>query len=70
MFREPEKRPPVFMSNVFTGLCLAPLLLLFILWATLDVNISKFPYSLSAIIFHFGLGGKLFLKIFISKAVS
>ncbi|XP_074099951.1 oligosaccharide transferase delta subunit [Cotesia typhae] len=57
MFREPEKRPPVFMSNVFTGLCLAPLLLLFILWATLDVNISKFPCSLSAIIFHFGLGG-------------
>ncbi|XP_008550108.1 dolichyl-diphosphooligosaccharide--protein glycosyltransferase subunit 2 [Microplitis demolitor] len=57
MFREPEKRPPVFMSNVFTGLCLAPILLLFILWVMLDVNISKFPYSLSAIIFHFGLGG-------------
>ncbi|XP_034940287.1 dolichyl-diphosphooligosaccharide--protein glycosyltransferase subunit 2 [Chelonus insularis] len=56
MFREPEKRPPVFVSNLFTGLCLAPLLLLLILWAKLDVNIAKFPFSLSAVLFHVGLG--------------
>ncbi|XP_031843739.1 oligosaccharide transferase delta subunit [Nomia melanderi] len=56
MFREPEKRPPAFVSNLFTGLCLAPVLLLFILWAKLGVNISNFPLSLSAITFHFGLG--------------
>ncbi|XP_023287669.1 dolichyl-diphosphooligosaccharide--protein glycosyltransferase subunit 2 isoform X2 [Orussus abietinus] len=56
MFREPEKRPPAFVSNLFTGLCLAPVLLLFILWAKLGVNISNFPLSLSAVVFHLGLG--------------
>jgi len=58
MFREPERRPPAFVSNLFTGLCLAPVLLLLILWARLGVNISNFPLSLSAITFHLGLGGK------------
>ncbi|XP_015115503.1 dolichyl-diphosphooligosaccharide--protein glycosyltransferase subunit 2 [Diachasma alloeum] len=56
MFREPEKRPPVFVSNLFTGLCLVPVLILFGLWAKLGVNISKFPFSLSAVVFHLGLG--------------
>ncbi|KAK2585464.1 hypothetical protein KPH14_010122 [Odynerus spinipes] len=56
MFREPEKRPPAFVSNLFTGLCLAPALLLFILWAKLGVNISNFPLSISAVLFHLGLG--------------
>lgn len=56
MFREPEKRPPVFVSNLFTGLCLAPVLILLVLWIKLDVNISKFPFSISAIVFHLGLG--------------
>lgn len=58
MFREPERRPPAFVSNLFTGLCLAPVLLLLILWARLAVNISNFPLSLSAVTFHLGLGGK------------
>ncbi|XP_017764697.1 PREDICTED: dolichyl-diphosphooligosaccharide--protein glycosyltransferase subunit 2 [Eufriesea mexicana] len=56
MFREPEKRPPAFVSNLFTGLCLAPILLLLILWAKLGVNISNFPFSISAVTFHLGLG--------------
>ncbi|XP_076637139.1 oligosaccharide transferase delta subunit [Colletes latitarsis] len=56
MFREPEKRPPAFVSNLFTGLCLAPVLLLLILWAELGANISNFPYSVSAFTFHLGLG--------------
>ncbi|CAK9817517.1 Dolichyl-diphosphooligosaccharide--protein glycosyltransferase subunit 2 [Anthophora plagiata] len=56
MFREPEKRPPAFVSNLFTGLCLAPILLLLLLWAKLGVNISNFPFSLSAVTFHLGLG--------------
>ncbi|XP_012256271.2 dolichyl-diphosphooligosaccharide--protein glycosyltransferase subunit 2 [Athalia rosae] len=57
MFREPEIRPPPVVSNLFTGLCLAPVLLLLILWAKLGVNISNFPLSLSAVVFHLGLGG-------------
>ncbi|XP_011503623.1 PREDICTED: dolichyl-diphosphooligosaccharide--protein glycosyltransferase subunit 2 [Ceratosolen solmsi marchali] len=56
MFREPEKRPPAFVSNLFTALCLSPILLLIILWAKLEVNISNFPFSLNAIVFHLGLG--------------
>lgn len=61
MFREPEKRPPAFVSNLFTGLCLAPVLLLLILWAKLGANISNFPFSISALTFHLGLGSKYVL---------
>ncbi|KAK7866677.1 hypothetical protein R5R35_006061 [Gryllus longicercus] len=57
LFREPERRPPVFVSNLFTGLVCVPLLILLILWAKLGINISNFPFSLSAIGFHLGLGG-------------
>lgn len=56
MFRDPEKRPPAFVSNLFTGLCLAPILLLLVLWVKLGVNISNFPLSVSAVTFHLGLG--------------
>jgi len=55
MFREPEKRPPVTVSNLFTGLVLVPILILFILWLKIGANISNFPFSLSAIGFHAGL---------------
>lgn len=57
LFREPESRPPVVVSNLFTGLVLLPILILFILWGKLGVNISNFPFSLSALIFHLSLGG-------------
>lgn len=60
-FRVPEKRPPRFVSDLFTGLCIAPLGLLFILWAKLRTNVSNFPCSLSAIGFHVGLGAILAL---------
>lgn len=60
-FREPEKRPPRFVSDVFSALCAAPLLILFILWAKLGVNVSNFPFSLSAIGFHMSFGGILSL---------
>lgn len=60
-FRVPEKRPPRMVSDLFTGLCIAPLVLLFLLWGKLRVNISNFPFSLSAIGFHLGLGAILAL---------
>ncbi|XP_071968206.1 dolichyl-diphosphooligosaccharide--protein glycosyltransferase subunit 2 isoform X1 [Engystomops pustulosus] len=54
LFREPEKRPPNVVSNTFTALVLAPLLLLFILWVKIGVNISNFSFSPSTLIFHLG----------------
>ncbi|XP_014239205.1 dolichyl-diphosphooligosaccharide--protein glycosyltransferase subunit 2 [Cimex lectularius] len=56
LFREPERRPPVLVSNLFTGLVFVPLLILFALWAKLGVNISNFSFSLSTFGFHAGLG--------------
>uniref|UniRef100_A0A1B6L611 Dolichyl-diphosphooligosaccharide--protein glycosyltransferase subunit 2 n=1 Tax=Graphocephala atropunctata TaxID=36148 RepID=A0A1B6L611_9HEMI len=56
LFREPERRPPVAVSTFFTGLVAVPFLILLILWAKLGVNISNFPFSLSALGFHLGLG--------------
>ncbi|XP_058460831.1 dolichyl-diphosphooligosaccharide--protein glycosyltransferase subunit 2 [Malaya genurostris] len=58
-FRVPEKRPAKLVSDLFTGLCLAPLALLLILWAKLRTNVSNFPLSLSALGFHLGLGAIL-----------
>ncbi|XP_058831391.1 dolichyl-diphosphooligosaccharide--protein glycosyltransferase subunit 2 [Topomyia yanbarensis] len=60
-FRVPEKRPAKLVSDLFTGLCLAPLALLLILWAKLRANVSNFPLSLSALGFHLGLGAMLVL---------
>ncbi|XP_018092671.1 ribophorin II S homeolog isoform X2 [Xenopus laevis] len=54
LFREPEKRPPTVVSNTFTALILAPLLLLFILWIKIGANVSNISFSPSTIIFHLG----------------
>lgn len=61
MFRPPEKRPPRFVSDVFTGLCLTPLVLLLIFWGKLNINLSNFTFELSTIGFHLGFGGILTL---------
>lgn len=58
MFREPERRPPPFITTLFTGLVLAPLLILFVIWFKLGVNVSNFQFSISALMFHAGLGCK------------
>lgn len=64
MFREPEKRPPAIVSTVFTGLVLAPIAVLLILWVRLDANIKGFPWSsLPTLGFHIGLGSILLLFV-------
>uniref|UniRef100_A0A182NHK5 Dolichyl-diphosphooligosaccharide--protein glycosyltransferase subunit 2 n=1 Tax=Anopheles dirus TaxID=7168 RepID=A0A182NHK5_9DIPT len=60
-FRAPEKRPPRFVSDLFTALCIAPLVILFGLWMKLGVNVKNFPLSLGAVGFHLGLGAILVL---------
>lgn len=55
-FREPEVRPPPVVSNTFTLLCLAPILLMFIGWLKIGINVSNLPFSPSSIGFHLGLG--------------
>ncbi|XP_058056009.1 dolichyl-diphosphooligosaccharide--protein glycosyltransferase subunit 2 [Anopheles bellator] len=60
-FRAPEKRPARFVSDLFTGLCVAPLVILFFLWGKLGVNVQNFPLSLGALGFHVGLGAILTL---------
>jgi len=60
-FAEADPRPPSVVSLLFTALCAAPLLLLIVVWASLGVNLSNFPFSLKAVGFHGGLGGILAL---------
>lgn len=54
-FRQPEARPPMVVSNVFTLICLSPFLLMLMLWAKMGVNISNITFSLSTLGFYFGL---------------
>lgn len=61
LFRVPEPRPARFVSDLFTFLCCAPLLVLAVLWSRLGVNIANFPCSLSAIFFHAGFAAILTL---------
>ncbi|XP_070533360.1 dolichyl-diphosphooligosaccharide--protein glycosyltransferase subunit 2-like isoform X2 [Ptychodera flava] len=64
MFRQPEKRPPVTLSKVFAALCLAPFLLLIILWVKIGANMKNFSLSLGTIGFHVGLGAIFLLYYF------
>lgn len=59
LFRAPEKRPPEFVSLLFTGLTLSPLLLLLGLWLKLGVNFGNF--TTLSLPFHLGFGGILYL---------
>ncbi|KAL5105778.1 Dolichyl-diphosphooligosaccharide--protein glycosyltransferase subunit 2 [Taenia crassiceps] len=56
-FRTPEPRPSDLVAFTFTGLCCAPLLILIFAWPLMGANLTNFPLSLSAPLFHLGLGG-------------
>lgn len=60
-FREPEKRPPRVVSDVFTVLCAVPLVILFLLWTKLGINISNFSFNLFGIGFYLSFGAILAL---------
>ncbi|KAK3880325.1 hypothetical protein Pcinc_015204 [Petrolisthes cinctipes] len=59
VFRSPDQRPSSLVSTTFTVLCILPLFVLLIMWYKLGVNISSFPFTFSAIVFHIGLAGIL-----------
>ncbi|KAG7175641.1 Dolichyl-diphosphooligosaccharide--protein glycosyltransferase subunit 2-like [Homarus americanus] len=61
VFRSPDPRPSSVMSTTFTLLCILPLLLLVLIWVKLGVNISNFPITVTAVVFHIGLAGILAL---------
>ncbi|KAK6018568.1 hypothetical protein OSTOST_15841, partial [Ostertagia ostertagi] len=52
VFRQPEKRPPTIVSDTFTLICSAPLLLLLVLWFRIGLNFGNMPLSLWTLIFH------------------
>lgn len=56
IFRQQDKRPPTVVSDAFALIVLVPVLILFVLWIKLRVNLSGFSFSLSGLIFHLGLG--------------
>lgn len=57
LFREPEKRPARFVSDLFSVLAALPLLILLVLWARLRINVSNLSLSLWTLGFHLGLAG-------------
>lgn len=51
-FRQAEKRPPAVVLQTFTLLSLSPVLVLFYCWVKIGLNLGKFRFSLSALLFH------------------
>jgi len=55
MFRVPDKRPPKVVSTAFTVLVLSPLLIMFVMWAKIGVNVSNLQMTVPTVVFHIGL---------------
>ncbi|KRZ51769.1 D-tyrosyl-tRNA(Tyr) deacylase 1 [Trichinella nativa] len=55
-FRPPEKRPPKFISDIFSVAVVIPFFLLLCIWFYLGANIWAIPLSPVMIVFHAGLG--------------
>ncbi|CAL2029844.1 unnamed protein product [Caenorhabditis brenneri] len=56
-FRQPEKRPSAVISDLFTVICLSPLVVLIGLWLQIGINFQNAPASPWVPIFHVGLAG-------------
>lgn len=63
-FRQPDSRPPKLFSDIFSILCVAPLILLIAMWRKLNVNISNISINLCSIGFHVSIGS-IFCLFFI-----
>jgi len=57
VFRKPEKRPPVLVSQAFTLACILPFIGLLVSWKIVGANLSGFEVSPKHLIFHLGVGG-------------
>lgn len=63
VFPEPESRPPATVSMLFTGLTLAPLGVLVILWGIIGFNLKAMRLNLWSLLFHLAIGGVLVLYV-------
>nr|CAG4650105.1 EOG090X04WQ [Sida crystallina] len=59
LFREPEKRPPAVVSNLFTLLVLLPFFIFIILAAKLGINPTSVSLSPVNLVFHLSFGAIL-----------
>jgi len=57
LFRQPDPTPPKIVSTIFAGLCLAPFVIMIVMWLNIGFNLSKFSFSVYAIIFQLTLAG-------------
>jgi oligosaccharyltransferase complex subunit delta (ribophorin II) len=62
-FKQPDPRPPKFVSLVFTAVVLSPLLLLITLWPIYGLNFKLFSLNLSSITFHTSFTSILLLYV-------
>ena len=63
IFPEPEARPPATVSLLFTGLTLAPLGVLVILWGIIGFNLKSLSLNLWSLLFHLAIGAILVLYV-------
>jgi len=64
MFREPEPRPPAILSQAFTIACILPIVLAFILWNRVGVNLGNMKMNLKTIVFQLGIAGIFGLYVY------
>ncbi|GAV03514.1 hypothetical protein RvY_13923 [Ramazzottius varieornatus] len=60
-FREPEKRPPALVSTAFSFAVLAPMVVLWALWARLGINFRNFDLHPTSLVFYGSLGAIFYL---------